>query len=351
MKTNKFLVNLLSVSGLASSSWCLAWERIALPSPASCAFGDPYYVYYHQGASDNLVVEFDSGGACWDAETCAPDSITYRKQVDDYLETYFPNPDGIYLKDPKNPVAEYSHVLIPYCTGDLHWGDRDRTYVDPQGSAFTVRHRGAVNASMAIDWIKQKFSGSLKKALITGLSGGSYGAIYWTPFLREIFPNVSMVQFGDSGAGVVSQAFWRKAVEVWNVTTHAPVWIPELDPKVHPWGDLGLSDFYIRVAAHYKDVVFSQFSTAQDLIQKFFWVKTGGAATDWSDKMRGSFAEIRKSRPNFTYYVAPYDDHGVLPYETFFDGPAENEVPFFEWFKGLISSYGIPEPSVCEVCE
>jgi len=24
-----------------------------------------------------------------------------------------------------NPVKEWTHIYVPYCTGDLHWGDKD----------------------------------------------------------------------------------------------------------------------------------------------------------------------------------------------------------------------------------
>ena len=45
---------------------------------------------------------------------------------------------GIYDDtDPRNPFGDWYHVFIPYCTGDLHWGDAVATY-GSGGAAVTI---------------------------------------------------------------------------------------------------------------------------------------------------------------------------------------------------------------------
>ncbi|MBL1135963.1 MAG: hypothetical protein HND46_11645 [Chloroflexi bacterium] len=38
-------------------------------------------------------------------------------------------PGGIFdLENPENPFADYNMVFVPYCTGDVHIGNREATY-------------------------------------------------------------------------------------------------------------------------------------------------------------------------------------------------------------------------------
>ena len=43
----------------------------------------------------------------------------------------------------RNPLADYSFVFAPYCTGDVHLGNATHVY----GPQLTVQHKGSVNAT------------------------------------------------------------------------------------------------------------------------------------------------------------------------------------------------------------
>ena len=70
------------------------------------------------------------------------------------------------LTDPAAPEHGYTHVYVPYCTGDLHWGNATVRY---QGGV-TIEHRGAVNAQTAVDWLQANLPLTLTPALTLALA-------------------------------------------------------------------------------------------------------------------------------------------------------------------------------------
>ena len=69
---------------------------------------DPEFKFWSKkGASKNLVVYFEGGGACWDAETCAPRSGLFTEAATrpGWMMGSFA-PEGIHdHDDPRNPFA------------------------------------------------------------------------------------------------------------------------------------------------------------------------------------------------------------------------------------------------------
>ena len=48
-------------------------------------------------------------------------------------------PSGFYDHDnAENPFKDWYHVIIPYCTGDIHWGDAVTTYNEGMSSEVTI---------------------------------------------------------------------------------------------------------------------------------------------------------------------------------------------------------------------
>jgi len=120
------------------------------------------------------------------------------------------------INDPAAPnFKTWSHVYIPYCTGDLHWGDADIEYQP----GLLIRHRGAVNANSAVDWMAENFP-KPKTVFVTGCSAGSYASVYWASKVGVTYattsPTTKVVQFGDSGSGIVTEKFLKEAFINWN---------------------------------------------------------------------------------------------------------------------------------------
>ncbi len=315
------------------------WTEIPMPSPAICAFGTPFAIFVKPGRTDKVVVDFEGGGACWSGATCQKNSSAFKSNIDGE-SAYFKDPGywhGIYnIFDSRNPVADATIIHIPYCTGDVHWGNSVKTYKRVGEPSFQVHHAGAINISQALNWIKSNVTVKPASLRVTGCSAGSYGSIYWAPHLKKMFPEAKMLQFGDSGAGVSTAEFRERGLPRWNVTTYAPDWIPGLDPKVVDWTKLSLSDLYIGVANFYKNDGFSQFNHLYDYIQTYFYTVMGGNPLDWSQRMLESIENIHNhnANGNFTSAFSEGSKHCAMTTDLFYDSYI-NGKKFYEWFESF----------------
>lgn len=339
----------LMTAGLADAEHAGAIREIKPGGATTCARGDEFSFFVYEGDPSNVVVAFIGGGACWSAETCAPGSSMFDDTVDDVrrrVETG--DLQGIYDKaNPVNPIANWTHVVIPYCTGDIHWGDHDVTYKQSNGSTFEIHHRGATNTQAVLDWMKSHLS-TPEKVLVTGCSAGSYASVYWAPHVREMYKNARFFQFGDSGAGVLPPEFTNTSFPTWGVTKAAPTWIPELDPARIDWLHLGLPDLYSRVAHYYPESRWAQFNHADDAIQQFFYEQMGGEVVNWRPQMLSSQAMIAEDASNFRYFIAPGEDHCAITGDDFYTTSADG-VRLSDWLAAYLDERPAPS-AACAAC-
>jgi len=307
-------------------------DRVAVAG-GLLARGRPYSFFVAPGTTNKLVVDFQGGGACWTKETCAVATALFAEKVDvgDMLSS------GIYDRnDPTNPVGDAWHVLVPYCTGDVHWGDAVVDY----GNDVVINHKGAVNARAVLDWVTKEFGGP-DEILVTGCSAGAYGSVMWSPYVKRAFPKAKVTQLGDSGAGIITTTFFEQSFPRWNAKAAAPAFIPSLDPATNDWTKLALSDLYIRVGSFYPEMLMAQFNTTFDETQSYFYKAMGGGdAYEWSMKMKASVAAITAGLPSFRSYTGPGSQHCVIvndDYKTFASNGSGGGTVFADWFRALLA--------------
>ena len=330
------ILNLSTYVGLSQTN---TWTQVPLPAPAMCAFGDDYSIFVKPGRTDKVVIDFEGGGACWSGVTCTPNNLAFKSNI--RRETaYFKDPNswrGIFdINDLRNPIADATLIHIPYCTGDVHWGNSVRTYKRSGELPFSVHHVGAVNVSVALEWMQKNLTLKPENLRVTGCSGGAYGSIYWAPLIKKIFPGARFSQFGDSGAGVSTQEFRQKGLPQWNVTQYAPYWIPGLDPKIVDWRTLDLLDLYIGVANFHHNDTFTEFNHSNDFVQTFFYSIMGGDPRQWSRLMLESLAKIQTNtiKAHFQSTVVDGSSHCSMTSNLFYDTDV-NGKKLYEWFESL----------------
>lgn len=284
-----------------------------------CSRGTPFSYYVRPGSVNRVVIEFRGGGACWDARTCSVARSLFQESVgEDPWVTSESAAVGIYdHKNPENPFKDWHHVYIPYCTGDIHWGNNVKTYGEGAG-AVTIHHKGAVNARAALEWTFANIP-SPEKAFVTGCSAGAYGSIMWSAHVRQRYPKAKVYQLGDSGAGIITPTFFQDSYPSWKPESSYPTWIPGLDPaKLDELGNL-----YAAIGGHYKDMSLAQYSTIFDQDQVFYFQTMGGGRpAEWSEKMKASFKKIEASTPGFHSYIAAGSVHCMLPRAEFYTAKA-----------------------------
>lgn len=289
------------------------WTAIEPGGETTCARGDDFRFFVRGGTVNKLAIVFDGGGACWDATTCGLADAIFSPTADEEL----PEPgDGIGDKtNPENPFKDWYHVFIPYCTGDIHWGDSVMTYQpEGDGDPITIQHKGRVNTQAVLDWVYERFE-QPETIFVTGVSAGAYGSIGWAPHIIQHYPNSYVVQLGDSGAGVITDTFFEDSFPSWNADALIPDWIEGLDV---PLTELKLENLYIELANHYPNSFFSQFNTDNDENQRFYYTAMGGLDEDWSPKMHEKIDAIIEGAPTFRSYIAGGIQHVVLPYPEFY---------------------------------
>jgi Pectinacetylesterase len=214
---------------------CGTWLKIEVPGTI-CGNGSQYKFFVnYSSTSNNVLVAFEPGGACWDYESCAgaggirgaanPNGI-----ADDHMSRY--QYLNLLRRTEVNPAREYNMVFVPYCTGDTHAGDNVMTYTSstPQDGGtgpggvgqLTYHHRGHKNSLAVTDWLRQTFA-VVPKLFVTGCSAGGAGAILNYHFIRAGMGNQAQCGYllDDSGpifhSAGASQQLHDKIRSAWNV--------------------------------------------------------------------------------------------------------------------------------------
>ncbi|MCB9758442.1 MAG: pectinesterase [Alphaproteobacteria bacterium] len=326
------------------------WTQIDPGGETICARGTEYSFFVRKGSVNKVVVDFFGGGACWDDATCGYAGALFADDMDwmrDLMDA--PTQPGLYdHANPDNPYADWYHVIVPYCTGDIHWGDSVKTYGEGE-EAVTIHHKGAVNTRAVLDWVFEGFSAP-EEVFVTGCSAGAYGSIMWSPYFQREYPDARVAQMGDSGAGVVTEGWFAASFPSWNPDSAFPSWIPDLDPATNSYEDMVLPDLYSRIGAFYPEMQLSQFNTLLDWNQTLYFEAMGGEdAWAWSERMRAHVGGIADTIPNFSYYMADADYHCAIVDNRLYD-EATNGVKLVDWMAAL-SSETPPEDVACERCE
>ncbi|MBL9107139.1 MAG: hypothetical protein JNL82_39960 [Myxococcales bacterium] len=191
------------------------WQWVDFPE-ASCRDGTPTGIGVRRGESDNLVVFFEGGGACFNGFTCLANPDHF--DLDDFIAWVDPaGSRGLFDRDhPANPVADWSVVYVPYCSGDVHAGDNHGvTIVDAPG---VQSFAGYTNVDAYLRRVVPTFGGA-PEVLVTGVSAGGFGSGFNYHRLARVFSG-KVTLLDDSGPVMRDdylapclQAQWR---EVWN---------------------------------------------------------------------------------------------------------------------------------------
>ena len=326
-------------SGAAPSLPELApgWNEFNPGGDTICSRGTEYAYWVYPGTVNKVIVDFIGGGACWNELTCGfagqifEDSVdSVRARIEDGVAT------GFYDHEREdNPFKDWYHVIVPYCTGDIHWGDATQVYGEGTASEITIHHRGAVNSRAVLGWVYENFTAP-EQVLVTGCSAGSYGSALWAADVMFQYPDAEVFQFGDSGAGIITEQFFMESFPSWNAEAAFPKDIDALNPELVDLQSLALPDLYAGVANHYSDQWMSQYNTIKDENQNFYFEAMGGSGVEeWSMLMLSSIDDIETRADNFASFTAPGEQHCILPYDNFYTVES-NGVKLTDWLQSLL---------------
>jgi hypothetical protein len=234
---------------------CGKWLKVEIPGTV-CGDGSQFKFFVnYSNTSNDLVVSFEPGGACWDYASCSGaggirGAANPHGIADNHMDTYQYLP--LHNRVDSNPVKDWNMVFVSYCTGDIHTGNNVIEYSsaelgdagatgnasDAAGAAsdaggsgaasdggiqtLLFHHAGHANTLAVIDWMSQHFK-TVPKMLVTGCSAGGAGALLNYHFIRKGMGSAVAKSYLLDDSGPIfhsdgpSKALHEKVRSAWNV--------------------------------------------------------------------------------------------------------------------------------------
>ncbi|MFL5305796.1 MAG: pectin acetylesterase-family hydrolase [Polyangia bacterium] len=166
------------------------WSWVDFPD-TRCRDGSPTGLAVNLSTtSPNVMVFLDQGGACFNAATC-PFNLAAANATN-----FVPQVQGIFNRnDPDNPVRTWSFVFVPYCTGDVHAGNRADGSIEGVGGQQFL---GYANLDAFLSRIVPTFAGA-RQVLFAGSSAGGFGVLLNSDHVARWFAPVPVTVLSDSG--------------------------------------------------------------------------------------------------------------------------------------------------------
>jgi hypothetical protein len=292
-------------------------------SGMACADGSATGVALSRGSGDVLVF-LNGGGACWGDGPC--DASTPRRfdRSDFELARGLLLPGTILDRElPGNPFAGWTMVFVPYCTGDVHAGDRDG--VDHGGVLWD--HRGRRNLQAALELVATTLP-TPPRAVLAGSSAGGFGALLGYDVLRGHWPEeggTTAALLDDSGPTFVGtaissslrDAWW----DAWNLTS-------TVSPRCPDCRD-DLSAVWTALSAAHPSDRFALLSSTWDATMRGFF---GGLTGDEYATPLGALALQLDALPHARTFRVTGTAHPLLLRPS---AHATGDTTLLEWLSGF----------------
>jgi hypothetical protein len=158
-------------------------------------------------SSKNLMIFLEGGGACFNALTCSGNASSFSEAgfnacvgsgTGTCTALSLAGGGGGILNrsDMHNPMADWNLVYVPFCTGDVHAGNKTNATV--AGVSGKQQFVGYANMTRYLARLVPTFPG-LSKVLLTGVSAGGFGAAANYVQTAKAFGSVPVYELDDSG--------------------------------------------------------------------------------------------------------------------------------------------------------
>jgi hypothetical protein len=254
--------------------------------------------------STRVMILLEGGGACFEPVSCAgvanPDGFDAAK-----FESYRGALGrGVFDRDDTtNPMADWSFVYVPYCTGDIHGGTNE-------SGAGGRMHVGYRNMTAYLRRLVPTFAGA-SQVLLAGRSAGGLGTIVNYMQVQEAFDCVPVDVFDDAGPvlpdDILRACLQRTVRDAWNLDSIVPADCPQCTCA----DGGGLSWIFPYLAARYPERRFGLASATADLTFRMFYGYGLSPMCNFPQNMPG--AQYESGLLGLREMLAPYDN-----FETFY---------------------------------
>ncbi len=346
------------------------WNTITPGGSTTCSDGSPFRFFVRAADPTQVVFYLQGGGGCWTAETCDPEGRPpyTMTALEEMRSPSGADPEegtahGIAaFNHPENPFSDHSFVFVPYCTGDVHIGDRDAVYEVPAteeapAREVTIHHRGYTNGRAALDWTYEHFPGP-ETVFITGSSAGSIPSPVYARHFAEHYPDARVTALGD-GAGGYRQIGDTRPHESWGTLAALSHFENMADTSTE---NFSFETLYIKAAKAHPEAMFARYDTAEDDVQIQF-LQIGGVSTEGGlqpllDANEADIDAALEGQDNYRSYIAPGELHTIMLRPEFYTYESDG-VRVRDWVASLAAGEpvddvhcgdctGSPEPGAVE---
>jgi pectinacetylesterase len=236
------------------------------------------------GTGKDLVVFLQGGGACWDFFTCggaatlggAPTASTGPFGPAQFAADIFAKYPNAWVHRDKMPptLATATVVFVPYCTGDVHSGDKVTTYGSPVPGlpSITWHHVGHRNIQAFLARLAPGIKlAATDRLVVAGSSAGGFGSLANYPAVRAAWPDAKAYLVDDSGPPLQGDAIPAASRAAWYASWNMGASLGSFCPDCQSDLSKGLSAI---LATYSKDRVALLSHTQDAVICGFFGTYT-----------------------------------------------------------------------------
>jgi Pectinacetylesterase len=318
------------------------WEKVVPGGDCACADDSEFNFWMRQADPSKVVLFLEGGGACFDATSCAftdEDSTLYDWNIaaDDDPALL----SGIFdFSNPENPFADYSFVYVPYCTGDLHLGNKTREY----SAELNVEHVGMVNGTAALDYLATNYPDA-EQVVVVGESAGAVAAPLYGGLVSDLLPDAQVTVYADgAGAYPDEPGINTFANELWGTFANVPDWVVNEGLTVEDWG---AAQLWVQAGLHDPEIVMSRFDHAYDEVQTSFMDLLNLDTSDVGASIGAREAEIEAAGVDQHSFTASGTEHTLVREDEFYD-VEEGGVRLSDWVADVIAGDDVADVTCAE---
>ena len=327
------------------SEYGVNWVERDGGEDCECSDGSEWTFWTRDADPTRIILYFQGGGACWEDHSCKNPGGTYKTTVHDddpqIASIFHSNAYGIgNFRNPSNPIADWSWVYVPYCTGDVHLGFSQGVYSDNN-----VSHHGHANGQFAYSYMLENYPDA-ETILVTGSSAGSIPSPFYGAQASLDYPTAKIMVFNDGSGGLYTNNTYD-FYDIWNLadtTLDFPQSFTNLNFNQMDSGDLVIATHNVD-----NDIRFARFTDSNDETMRMFSALLGNdMSIPYKDKIMHSMNKSKLHGVDQYLYMTPGEGHTILLDSRFYTLEV-NGVIFVDWFTSWINEETI-EAVICQEC-
>ncbi len=221
--------------------------------------------------SNKVAIYFEGGAACFHEQSCQVNAFFQHFDADSFKGWIgLSGNGGVFdLSKAENPFRDYSMIYVPYCTGDVHAGNRE--HVDVPGNAPKDQmFVGFRNVERYLQRLVPTFP-KATDVVITGVSAGGFGAALNYDHIAQAFCHSRNTLVDDSGPPMSDQYMTPCLQKRWRELWNMDVAIPDDCVGCSNADGGGLVNYFPYLVKKYPKSVLSLISSDEDGIISTFY--------------------------------------------------------------------------------